>query len=163
MITIPAEDTFPCLKGEVGVVPCASVLGSFPGISHAAAGWRGALRDADYAIIRVGVVLADAMEMDAGAVGAGRERVADMHDYSVAPVGKERGARDATIDRLRRAREAVRGHRDIGDLKPVLPSYAGIRGFGVIIGRDIKVAPLSFRVVAVLPEQEERAKTSTLL
>lgn len=79
-----AEDAVPRLHVEVRVVPRASVLCCAPGVGDRVAGGSGALSDGGHAIILVGVVLADAVEVDGCAVVL--HRVLDVHDDSVTPV-----------------------------------------------------------------------------
>lgn len=60
-----AEDTFPCLQGKVGMVPRRPVLGRSPGVRRSIARCGGALRDGGDAVVRVGEVLANAVEVNA--------------------------------------------------------------------------------------------------
>jgi hypothetical protein len=52
----------------VRVIPSAAILNCFPGVRNGLSRGGRALRDAGNAIILIGVVLADAMEMEARSV-----------------------------------------------------------------------------------------------
>lgn len=62
------KDAIPCLNVEVGVPPRGAVLGSPPPVGSCLARSGRALGDGRNAVIRVGVVLANSVEVDGGAV-----------------------------------------------------------------------------------------------
>ncbi|TKW55332.1 hypothetical protein CTA1_12764 [Colletotrichum tanaceti] len=140
-----AEDALPGLQGEVGVVPGRAVLQGPPGVGDGAAGGGGALGDGADAVVLVGVVLADAVEVDAGAVVGLGQGVDDVDLDGVAPVGEEGRAGDGPVDGHGGAGDAVGGHGDVRQLEPVLARDAGVGGLGPVVGVDGVVTPLAPR------------------
>lgn len=111
-----AKEALPGLQSKVGVVPGRAVLRRPPLVGDGGARRCGALRDGRDAVVLVVVPLPEAVEMHAGAVGGGLERVGQV-DHNIItwnkPVSSDAGPRDAeqyppcrkTIDR----RAAERG------------------------------------------------------
>jgi hypothetical protein len=63
-----SENPFPGLKGEMGVIPRASVLSRFPCVRDRFTRSCGTLCDAGNTIILVSEILTNAVEMEAGSV-----------------------------------------------------------------------------------------------
>lgn len=136
------EDTLPGLEGEVGVVPGGPVLGGPPGVGHGVVGRQRALGDGADTIGLVGVVLANAVEVNAGTVVGGSQGVGDVNGDSVTPVSEQGGTGDRAVDGHGRAGDTIGRDGDVGELEPVLAGDARV-GDGVhVVGAGVVVAPL---------------------
>lgn len=138
-----AKDTLPRLKGEVGVVPGRTILQSSPGVGDGVIGGRGALSDGADAVVLVGVVLANAVEVNAGTVVGSRQRVGDVNDDGITPVGEDGRARNGAVDGHGGAGDSIGSDGDVGQLKVVLASDTGVGRLGPVVGVDGVVAPLA--------------------
>ncbi len=81
-----------------------------------------------------GIVLTDAVPMNRGSVCGSCQRVGDVNDDRVAPVGEQGWARDGPVDGLRSARDSIGRHRHIGQLEPVLARDARVGDCLIVVG-----------------------------
>lgn len=122
-------------------LPGASILLRPPGVRYALAGWSRALRDGNYAVVLVRVVLPDTVEVEAGAVVAGSQAVGNVHDNCVTPVGLNGRSGDTAVDRQGHAFDAVRRNCNLDEVEPVLARNAGIGHHRVVVVIDAVLAP----------------------
>lgn len=92
------DDTLPSLEGEVRMVPGGTVLLSLPGVGDALPGSGWALGDRSHTIIRIGVVLANTVEMDTRAIEGCSQGVLDMDHNDVTPIGNESWTGKCAVD-----------------------------------------------------------------
>lgn len=82
----------------MGVVSGGAVLHRLPSVGCGVANSGGTLGDGEDAVVLVGVILSNAVEVDATAVVGGAQGVCDVHDNCVAPVCVESCAWGGSID-----------------------------------------------------------------
>lgn len=122
-------------------LPARAVLGQTELIRHAAPDCNGALRNRHHTIIRVGKVLAHAVEVDARAICALGQVVGEVNPDSVSPISVDGGTGYAAVDGLDIAFDSIRGCGTVLKDKPVLASNASIWNGLVVVGRNIVVTP----------------------
>lgn len=94
-----SKDTLPRLESKVGMIPSRAVLQSSPSVRHSVFGGSGTLCNGHNTILVVGVVLANAMPMNAGSIIGVDQVVRHMYRDCIAPVCKQSRSGDGTKDR----------------------------------------------------------------
>lgn len=133
------EYPFPRLKVVVGMVPRRAILGRPPGVGDRLSRCHRALGDRRHAVHCVGIVLANAMEVQARPVV--RKAVGDMHFDSVPPIRLDRWPRNAPVHRKDLTSVAVGRSGDVGELESVFNRGTSIRHYIVVIRADVVIAP----------------------
>lgn len=109
-----------------------SVLSCPPCVGDVASRWCRALGDGRDTILRISVVLSNAVKVNRRSIGG--ETICDMHFDSVAPICSDHWAGNTAIDSKSSSGVAVRRDCSFNKLKPVLANYPGIGNSVIVVG-----------------------------